>query len=92
MKDRINQVKKELIESRKKGGEESRDKTMDERKKSKKEWIMSWKKDRKERRDKVKKERKDKRKIGLLWLYISHCRLFNAKSSLYIYILNFYDL
>ena len=27
----------------------------------------------------------------VLW-HINHCRLFNAKSSLYIYILNIYDL
>ena len=32
--------------------------------------------------------------IGIGWVlwHINHCRLFNAKSSLYIYILNIYDL
>ena len=30
--------------------------------------------------------------FGLVIMHINHCRLFNAKSSLYIYILNIYDL
>ena len=30
--------------------------------------------------------------FGWLLMHFNHCRLFNAKSFLYIYILNIYDL